>query len=294
MRNHPVFQQIQRPGAFLLLFFASLCPVPAGAGAMDHIDRALAAGFVPHKALYEIKLVGTHSGSQVLNIGGQMFYEWDAKCDAWGSNHRFNLFYEYADSPAMQITSDFATYETHDGKSMDFTSQRRRDGALFEELRGHAALNDDKSGKAVYTRPEELVFELPEGSVFPMEHSLQVVENIHKGKKFYKAVIFDGSDEAGPVEVSTFIGGKVNVADVVQPSKNIDASLLTSPAHNLRLAFFPMSDPSLTSDYEMSLVFHENGVISDMMVEYHDFSVSQKLVALERLDGGCEEVSTEK
>lgn len=37
----------------------------------------------------------------------------------------------------------------------------------------------------------------------------------------------------------------------------------------------------------MSLIFHENGVVSDMVVEYKDFSVTQKLVALEPLSDAC-------
>lgn len=31
----------------------------------------------------------------------------------------------------------------------------------------------------------------------------------------------------------------------------------------------------------MSLIFHDNGIISDMSVDYQDFSVTQKLTALE-------------
>jgi hypothetical protein len=33
------------------------------------------------------------------------------------------------------------------------------------------------------------------------------------------------------------------------------------------------------------MIFHENGVISDMKIDYDDFSVTQKLVALERVQG---------
>jgi len=37
------------------------------------------------------------------------------------------------------------------------------------------------------------------------------------------------------------------------------------------------------ADYEMDVIFHENGIISDMFIEYKDFSVTQKLVALEKI-----------
>lgn len=250
-------------------------------------DLALEAGFVPHKALYDIKLVSTRSGAQIINISGQMFYDWKPACDAWISNHRFNLFYEYSDSPPMRITSDFSTYETFDGKTMNFTSQRKRDGNLFEELRGQAMRHDDNKGEAVYTIPKDLEFELSEGALFPMGHTLAVLSNIKQGKKFFKATIFDGSDEEGPVEINTFIG-KSQDPMVIEESDDLEAALLNTPAWRIRLAFFPLNKPSETSDYEMALTFHENGVIRDMIVEYDDFTLSQKLVALEKLDAPCE------
>lgn len=267
-----------------LVFFC----MPAAATEIQNAarDAALDAGFRPHKALYEIKLSGTRSGSQVVNINGKMFYEWRPSCDAWTSNHRFNLFYEYADSPSMQITSDFSTYETFDGKSMSFASRRHRDGQLFQELRGQATVNEDGTGEVVFSLPGDLVFDMPSGGMFPMYHSLKVLENIKKGKKFYNAVIFDGSDEEGPVEINAFIG-----KDMQSPAKAsdvINAGLLSSPARQVRLAFFPLNDPSAIADYEMTLVFHDNGIISDMFIEYDDFSVTQTLVALEPLESSCD------
>ncbi len=277
----------------ILFFVLVLCGVSLSCvHAAQESNKALAAGFIPHKALYDIRLAGTKSGSQIVNISGQMLYEWEISCEGWVSNHRFNLSYEYADSPAMRITSDFSTFEGFDGKSLDFTSQRKRNGNLFEELRGRASIasdDDKKSGEVLYSLPKGLSYELPERTLFPMAHTLSVLDHIKKGKKFYSAVIFDGSDEKGPVEVNTFIGKSVNAFANLESSADLDMALINTPAHKVRLAFFPLNDPSEAADYEMTLVFHENGVISDMFIEYDDFSVSQKLVALEPLVSKCED-----
>ncbi len=238
--------------------------------------------FTPHKALYEISLVSSHSGSQIVNISGQMFFKWEATCDAWTTDHRFKLIYEYADSPAMRITSDFSTFEPFDRKSFDFTSRRKRDGELYQEIRGRATM-DGNGGQAVYTMPEGLEYELGDKTLFPMSHTVELVKAIRRGKKFYTATIFDGSDEDGPVLINTFIGKKVNALAKIPSSPNIDGTLLNTPAHELRMAFFPVSKDEESSDYEMSVTFHENGIISDMKIDYDDFTVSQKLVALEKL-----------
>jgi hypothetical protein len=245
--------------------------------------------FAAHKALYDIRLSSTKSGSQIVNITGKMLYEWQPTCEAWIANHRFNLFYEYADSPAMKISSDFSTYETFDGKSIDFTSQRKRDGQLIEELRGSAELDDQGKGSAVYTLPRGLEFDLPAGSMLPMAHTRNIIKAIADQQKIYHATVFDGSDAEGPVEINAIIGKNIRETEIVKASKDVNAGLLKSPAHKVRLAFFPLNNASESSDYEMDIVLHDNGIISDMFIEYDDFSITQKLVALEPLADSCQQ-----
>ncbi len=246
-------------------------------------EKSAREALSPHKALYEIKLVATRSGAQIVNISGQMFYEWKPTCEAWVTDHRFSLLYEYADSPGMRVSSDFATYETFDGESFNFSTRRKRNNSLYEELRGQANLAD-KGGEAVFTIPEALNFELNKGAFFPMSHTLEMIKEAKSNKKFFQATVFDGSDGEGPVEINTFIGKKANALQLIEGNEKIDMSLINTPAWNIRMAVFPKHDTGAESDYEMSMVFHENGIISDMLVEYDDFTVEQRLVALEKLD----------
>lgn len=239
-----------------------------------------AISIVPHKALYDIKMVTRHSGAQVLNIKGQMSFEWRQGCDAWTTDHRFRLRYDYADSPPMDVISDFSTYETLDGKSLIFTSRRQRNGEVYEEMRGRAG-----DGKVAYSIPEGVSYDIPAETLFPMAHTVQLLQQIKRGKNFFNAVIFDGSDDEGPVEINAFVGKPVNAMAFIKPAPELNAELLNTPAHNVRMAFFPLSQDEAESDYEMNVVLHDNGIISDMLVEYDDFSVTQKLVAVERLPG---------
>ena len=268
----------------LMLFAATL--LSSGQASATAAD-ALARGLVPHKAVYDIDLTATHSGSQILNISGKMAYEWKPSCEAWVTDHHFTLFYEYADSPGMRVTSDFTTYETFDGRNFDYSSRRQRNGQMYQEIRGQAKTGKDGAGKAVYTMPYGIKFDLVKGSLFPMGHTLEVIRHAEAGDKFYSAQVFDGSDEEGPIEINTFIGKPAK--SQVAKSAKIDASLLNDKAWNMRMAIFQASDQEEESDYEMDMVFHENGIISDMTIEYDDFTVKQKLVSLEKLPAtACE------
>ena len=268
----------------IVILFVAVILLPASAFA----QASLGNGLKPHKALYKIKMTSKKSGTQILNISGEMFYEWKPDCDAWITDHRFNLFYEYADNPAVAITTDFSTYETFDGKNFEFSALRKRDGEIFEELRGNATMSDD-GGTVTFKTPEGLNFPLSKGTAFPMMHTLKMLEKAQNGSSFYTQTIFDGSDSEGPILVNSFIGKPINAMAVIKPSKNLDANLYNTPARKVRMAFFPLNTEDPSSEYEIDLIFHENGIISDMLVEYHDFTVSQKLIALESIaEPSCE------
>ena len=263
-----------------LLGLLALTALTSPLSSANAAPNAAGEGLKPHKASYNINMIATHSGSQVVGISGKMTYEWHKKCDAWITNHQFTLLYAYAEGPGMRIESDFSTYESMDGSTMNFASRRSRDGTPYQELRG-AAKTGAKGGSAVYSSPDDLSYDFKPGTLFPVAHTLELVKHAQAGKKFYPAIIFDGSDEDGPIEISSFIGSKAKPS--IAKSDRIDAALLKGPAWNVRMAVFNDAQEEEESDYEMDMVFHENGVISGMEIEYDDFSVKQTLMSLEAL-----------
>src|ERR1700722_8867554 len=48
-----------------------------------------------HRALYDFKLASVHSGAGISGISGRMYYEQDDNCDAWTTEHRFRVEYQY-------------------------------------------------------------------------------------------------------------------------------------------------------------------------------------------------------
>lgn len=265
------------------VFYRTVLPALLLSGASPAALAATSMDIAPHKAIYEIKMIAKGSGAQVVNIGGEMFFELKAGCEAWTTDHRFNLNYEYIDSPPMQITSDFTTYEPYAGHTLDFNARRMRDGVLFEELRGQAEVTADKEGMATYTVPSDLRFKLPAGAMFPMAHTAFMRDQIAAGKKFFSATVFDGSDDEGPSEINIFVGKDTTFTPPAESKDSIDKTLVSAPAHNLRMAFFPLAKGEAEAEYEMSTIFHMNGIISAMTVEYKEFTVSQTLKALQKL-----------
>lgn len=265
------------PRFHMTILTASLLVATSLPARAERLDKAGLAG---HKALYNIEMTSRRSSSQVLNIHGQMYFALQPGCDAWTTDHRFNLYYEYADSPPMQITSAFTTYEPLDGQSFHFNSRRKRDGEAYQELRGAAQQDEKGHSHVTYTLPEGLAFDMAPGGLFPMAHTAAMMDAVKAGHKVFNAVVFDGSDENGPIEVNAIMG-KAAPPVAIPAGGAIESGLLSAPARFVRMAFFPLEDDNPAPDYEMDVVLHDNGIISRMNVDYGEFSVSQNLVALQ-------------
>ena len=251
------------------------------------IDAAKLAGLKPHKAQNAISMASKKSASQVQNVAGRMNYEWRSDCFAWISDHSLDVIYDYTDGTAVRVESAFSTYETMDGMEMNFSTEKKRNGMAFQKVRGYADL---ETREAHYSIPEGVRLELPEKTLFPMSHTLQVLKHMKEGERFFASTIFDGSDEEGPIFVNAFMGPRVKVDEEILKNTDLDQSFLKSPARHVRLSFYKDDgEYGLLPDYEMSLNLHENGVISAMHVEYEDFSVEQTLIGLAAQDKTCTE-----
>lgn len=264
---------------WMTTFGCALCSLAPSAKA----SASVLAGIAPHRAVYDVRLSATHNGSQVANIAGTMTYALTKGCDGWTTDHHFAVLYEYADAPGLRMVSDFSSYESNDGLTMDYTARRVRNGGDAENILGAASLTGrGQGGMARYRMPEGLDIPLPTGTLFPVQHSVRLIDAALAGKPFVYAPVFDGSDEEGPVEINAVIGRSVSRSAVLAQNKKIEQSLLKSPAWSVRMAVFPVKDHETElADYEMSMVFHQNGIISDMTIDYDGFSVRQTLKELQ-------------
>lgn len=255
--------------------------------AFHAVPHAQAAPLALHKALYDLRMTAAEPGAGINNVSGKMYFEQDETCEAWTTEHRFTTAYQYADTRPLIETSHYVAFETKDGKGFSFNARREQDGELTEQIRGSVVRNADGTGKATYFRPDDVSYDLPAGFLLPTAQTMETIRRARAGETFFKDVIFDGTDEQGPVEATTFIGKKATadeIKKIAAGSAKIDARLLTPDAWHVRLAVFPLTavEESVPA-YEMDMLVHDNGVISHVLVDYKTFSVEQKLAALDQL-----------
>jgi len=251
---------------------------------------------VSHKAIYDFRMLGISSGGGGLSdIRGSMFYEQADACDGWTTDHRFTSEYFYPERPALLNVSQYTAWEAKDRSLFQFNSERQEDGNPGEQLRGAVEPAADGTAKAVFSRPPELSFDLPAGYYLPVQHTREIIARARKGEKIFHAVLFDGTDAEGPVEVNAIITKAATPEELAAIGKTadgkvdprIDAALASAPAWHVRMAVFPLypkeGQDGSTPSYEMDMLLHDNGVVSDAVVDYQQFKLAQKLTALEAL-----------
>lgn len=249
-----------------------------------------------HKAIYDFRMLGISSANGGLSdIRGSMYYEQADACEGWTTDHRFTSEYFYPERPSVTNASQYTAWEAKDGSVFQFNSERQENGNPAEQLRGSVEQAENGTARAIYSRPPDLSFDLPAGYYLPMQHTADIIRHARKGDKIFHAVLFDGTDAEGPVEVNVIITKKLTDAELAaitvdkdgKPISQIDAKLIVAPAWRVRMAVFPLypkddADASVPS-YEMDMVLHDNGVVSSAVVDYQQFKVAQTLTALEAI-----------
>lgn len=234
-----------------------------------------------HRAFYVLSL-GAAKGNGVAAVEGAMSLDWQETCDGWtmAQRMRFQLF----DSDGESIDNDitFSSWESRDGLTYRFTMRTMRNGELAEELRGRASLDGrGKGGKAVFTVPENEILELAPGTLFPTEHTLVLIDAAKSGQRSLTRNVFDGASVEGAMEVNAFMA-PVPASEGAVAGAGSAGELVAGPSWRTRMAFFRTDDQRGSEpEYETTLRVFGNGVGTDFLFDYQEFSIKARLERLE-------------
>ncbi|MGE0716047.1 MAG: cell envelope integrity EipB family protein [Alphaproteobacteria bacterium] len=246
---------------------------------------AAAGSIAPHRALYDLSLASARTSGGVVGVQGRMLFEWGDACDGWTVEQRYRMRLSQAQEDEVEIVSSLASWEAKDGLRYRFTLRKKRGEEPEEEVRGTARLEGPgRGGYADFTRPEESRVDLPRGTLFPTAHTLEIIRRAEAKDAYFSRRVFDGSEVEKPGEVNTVIG-RPQASDV---DPGIRSKLLDRPGWRIRMAFFAADGQAPLPEYEIGLHLLDNGVSSDMLIDYGDFTVRARLRELEALPSpGC-------
>jgi hypothetical protein len=246
------------------------------------LAEAAATDLASHRAAYRLTLDTARAAAGIESAQGAMIFEVVDQCDAWTSQQRFTLAVTSRDGMTTERQSDYVTWEAKDGRSMRFRLRQIVDGQVAQVIVGEARLEANGSGGMVrYREPAEVEVPLPPGTLFPMMHSLRILEAARAGQRSLAAPLFDGTSEDGAMESNSAIIGRIAPEDVRFPALSPLASW------RFRIAFFEPTNSSGSPDYEVGIRYWENGIADEVKMDFGDFVLDGRMETLEIIPGGC-------
>ena len=147
------------------------------------VVAAMEIQIVPHKALYQLSLKGAPRNSDVSAVGGKMAFELRDTCDGWAINQRNLMILESVEGLTRRVGSRLTTWEANDGSAFRFIVNKDYGTGGGEVFEGKAERDPSGAAKAIFTTPGEVGIKLPADVMFPIQHTIALLERIATGEK---------------------------------------------------------------------------------------------------------------
>lgn len=236
------------------------------------------AELLAHRAVYDLDM--SRRGGDIHGGSGRIAYELrgDA-CEGWATSVRQVTRLVGSDGDETTLDVSAATFETGASDAFDFRSQTRVDGRLVRSVEGRATREGERLRIALRAPEKREILTDPEPTHFPLSHLRAVVEAARAGSRILAAPVFDGGDSGDELSDSlAVIGGEIAL-----PSDSPFPELAESRRWRATVSYFDR-DPiegERTPIYVLSFILHENGVASDMELDFGDFALRGAMTSFE-------------
>jgi EipB-like len=253
------------------------------------------ATLAPHRAVYEITLDKARAGAGMSDLTGRMVYELTGSpCDGYTQTMRFvtRSISQEGEPSVNDLRS--TTVEDMSAKTFKFNSSQYRDDQQTEVTAGDAVRPaPDQPIKVEVVKPKKLELTIGADALFPVQHSIKLLDAARAGKSIFSADLYDGSEKGEKVYATTaVIGTRVAPGKAAKtPDVKNSEKLESLAAWPVSLSYFDKKAEKTdgTPSYELAFLFFENGVSQRLFIDYGDFSIRGALKDLTFLDApACE------
>ncbi|AOW47090.1 cell envelope integrity EipB family protein [Acetobacter ascendens] len=227
------------------------------------------------RAVYNLTLIEA-SGGKTLSATGTMLYSVRHGCSGWSTQQRLDIQSVTRQNGVEHLVSDYSTFESADGRTLIFRTMETSNGKLLQNLRGEATLHPDGSGTAHYEKPLAKTLSLPAGTLFPIQHTVSILDAARSGKTEISSPIFDGTSPDGAADTYITLLGWGNTT----PTTDFTA-LNVLQSGRVHVAFFARTPPNMMPEYEIGMRYFANGVSDNLTLDFGDFRMKGTLHALD-------------
>ncbi len=256
--------------------FAAPVAAPVAAWAMP----VEAGNLASHRAVYDLSLL--RGGGDVVDAEGRIVYEFIGNaCEGYTTNVR-QLTTLIGDAGAMTLDTHVATFEEGDGSTLSFRTRTLLDGTSVTRTQGEAEIDDDGL-QIVLEEPRVAEITHAEHPVFPAEHIATLLAAADRGDSTLAMAVFDGGDEGDDIHDTFAVIGRALGPD----SGSAFAQLTQTQRWRVTLSYFDRDEAGDgTPGYVAGFDLHENGVTTDLSLDFGDFALAGTMTGIEFLETG--------
>jgi hypothetical protein len=243
--------------------------------------QAVEAELLPHRAVYDLALI--RGGSSVDDARGRIVFEFAGNsCEGYATTVRqVTTLSSSGSSRTLDMSS--TTFEEGDGSQFRFRSETRADGTRIKQVDGVARLED---GEMVVDlrRPSETTKIFAQEPAFPVAHLQAIIAAARDGASTLSMNVYDGADDGLQLYDTLAVIGRR-----MEPAADLPFPGITETARwPVTLSYFEQEQEQgeQTPAYIISFQLHENGVSTDLRLDFGDFVMSGALTTLEVISGG--------
>jgi len=263
-----------------------------GAHGAEAATAGHAAKLVPHRAVYDVELDRSHAGSGIVGLKGRMVFEFTGSdCEGWTQNMRLVTQMRNRDDQASITDLRSSSWEASSGDRFRFNSSTYQNRKLTESTAGDATRGGgDAAVKVRLTKPKQNVLELPREVMFPVQHSIALLEAAAQGERSLQVVLYDGSDQGQKAfDTMAFISQSYPPGSQTDLSPVTNADRLKALASwHVAISYYERKGKrdEGTPSYEMTFRYYANGVTRRLFIDYGDFAIKGALKEIEFLEPG--------
>ncbi|MCI4678392.1 cell envelope integrity EipB family protein [Rhodoblastus acidophilus] len=264
-----------RPVLAAFALALSCAAAPAIAQIKPPSDHA--AGLVSHRAIYDLRLADGSGSKAPASATGRIAYDFAADCGGYAQTLRQVVDMQPNEGDERITETRSTTFEDADGA--DFRFSTARPASQGGDVDGSAQRDADGISIAL-SRPEPFRLSTQSDVLFPTQHIERIIEAARRGDKVMLARVYDGSDNGRHIyNVTTIIGKPARGPDADQGAQG--PAFRNVARWPVAVAYFPADRRDGLPDYVLSFDLYENGVSTNLRLDYGDFVLRGELTRIE-------------
>jgi hypothetical protein len=236
------------------------------------------AELLSHRAVYDLRLVT--GSANIEDARGRIVFEFAGdRCEGYATTVRqVTTLSGTGSSQTLDMNS--TTFEEGDGSSLRFRSETRADGRRIKQVDG-IARHENGQMLLDLRQPETRSETFAQQPAFPVAHIRAIMQAAEEGTPTLAMTVYDGADDGLQFYETLAIIGRE------QPPRGGDEfpAIAETARWPVTLSYFEQGGDQgeQTPAYVISFQLHENGVSTDLRLDFGDFVMSGALQTLEEL-----------